>query len=140
MRSDTSHRPRVVVADDDAVFRYTVRMIIQNECEIVGEADNGAAAVELAADLRPDIVLLDISMPVMSGLEALPLIRERLPDVGLIMVSSHTSSAFVDQAFRMGANAYVGKESAHAALPQAIQNALDGRDFVPGLGGRGEAL
>jgi DNA-binding NarL/FixJ family response regulator len=131
MTSDTCRRPRVVVAEDDAIFRYTVKMIIQKECELVGEAGDGATAVELADELRPDVVLLDISMPVMTGLEAARLIRERLPDVRAIIVSSYTAPVFIEEAFRIGAQGYVFKASATFQLPRAIQDALDGKVFRP---------
>ena len=131
MTSDTSRRPRVVVAEDDAVLRYTIKLIIEKHYEVIGEAQDGAAAVELTDELRPDVVLLDISMPVMTGFAAARLIRERLPDVRVIIVSNYTTPAYIEETFRIGANGYVVKGSALLQLPKAIQDALDGKFFLP---------
>jgi DNA-binding NarL/FixJ family response regulator len=119
------------LADDDAVIRYTINLIIKERCDVVGEATDGAAAVDLTNELRPDIVLLDISMPGMTGFEAAQSIRERAPDVRIIFVSSHTAPAFMEEAFRLGAHGYVVKGSATSQLPQAIENVMDGKVFRP---------
>ena len=129
MTNTSNLRPRVVVAEDDASFRYTVKMIVRADCELVGEAENGAIAVELVDRLRPDLVLLDISMPVMTGLEAARVIRERLPDIRVIIVSSHTNPAFIAEAYELGASGYVQKDNLTEQLPQAIEDALNGRVF-----------
>jgi len=131
MSSNNSRRPRVLVAEDDAVLRYAIKLILEKECEVVGEAEDGGAAVELTERLRPDVVLLDLSMPVMSGLQAGRLIRERLPDVRVIIVSNYTTEAYIDEALRMGAHGYVIKGSATFQLPEAIRDALDGKLFRP---------
>ena len=88
-------------------------------------------AVELAEELRPDVVLLDISMPVMTGFEAARLIRERLPEVRVIIVSNYTSAVHIDEAFQIGAHGYVDKGSAAFQLRQAIEGALNGKVFRP---------
>lgn len=133
MSSNATRRPRVVLADDDDAFRYTINLIIEKQCEVVGEAADGAAAVKLTEELRPDVVLLDISMPEMNGLEAARLIRARLPDVWVIIVSSHTAPAHIEVAFQAGAHGYVVKESATFQLPTAIQDALAPQRQVNGL-------
>ena len=126
-----SPRPRVVLAEDDAILRYTIKLIVEKDCEVVGEVDNGGAAVELAEQLRPDVVLLDSSMPVLTGIEAARQIREKLPDVRVIIVSNYTDTASMEEAFQMGAHGYVNKGSATFQLPRAITDTLDGKVFRP---------
>lgn len=120
-----------MVAEDDAMLRYTLRLILENRFEIVGEAQDGATAVELTEKLRPDVVLLDISMPVMRGFAAARLIRERLPDVRVIIISNYTTPAYIEETFRIGAHGYVVKGSALIQLPKAIEDVLDGKFFRP---------
>ena len=131
MNTGASRLPRVVLAEDNAVLRYTIKLIIENHCELVGEAEDGAAAVELADKLRPDLVLLDVSMPLMGGFAAARLIRERFPDVRIIVVSNYSNPVYIEETLRIGAHGYVVKGSALVQLPQAIQDALNGKFFRP---------
>ena len=131
MSTGASRLPRVVLAEDNAVLRYTIKLIIENHCELVGEAEDGAAAVELAGKVLPDLVLLDVSMPLMGGFAAARLIRERFPDVRIIVVSNYSNPVYIEETLRIGAHGYVVKGSALVQLPQAIQDALNGKFFRP---------
>lgn len=131
MSTGPSRLPRVVLAEDNAVLRYTIKLIIEDHCELVGEAEDGAAAVELADKLRPDLVLLDVSMPLLGGFAAARLMRERLPDVRIIVVSNYSNPVYIEETLRIGAHGYVVKGSALVQLPQAIQDALNGKFFRP---------
>jgi DNA-binding NarL/FixJ family response regulator len=122
---------RAIIAEDDAAVRYTLRQIVETRCEVIAEAENGQVAVELAGALNPDIVLLDISMPILNGFEAARRIRNNLPHVSVIIVSSHSDPAYVEQAFRSGAGGYVFKGSAAVQLVEAIQHVSNGRTFHP---------
>ena len=130
MTSDGTQRvARVLIADDEVLLRYTLRLIVEEHCEIVGEALDGYEAVEMAEQLRPDIVLLDISMPRMGGIEAAQRIREHLPDIRIIIVSNHSSSVYMEEALKRGAHGYVVKGSAVVQLPKAIAEVLNGRIY-----------
>lgn len=108
----------------------------RHACEVVAEADNGQVALHLVGQYHPDIVLLDISMPLLNGFEAARCIKNQLPDVRIIFVGSHSDPAYsdpayVEQAFQTGAQGYVHKSSAVWQLPRAIENVMNGRTFRP---------
>jgi DNA-binding NarL/FixJ family response regulator len=120
---------RMIIAEDDILIRHTIRSIAEGCCQVVAEAENGLIALRLAEKLHPDIVLLDISMPVLNGFEAAQIIKKYVPDVRIIIVSSHSDPAYVEQAFQLGAQAYVYKLSAVWQLPRAIGDVISGLTF-----------
>jgi DNA-binding NarL/FixJ family response regulator len=128
---DQKRRPRILIADDDVVLLYTMKRIVEHHYDVVGEAIDGQESVELALQLRPDVVLLDISMPVFGGIEATRRIREKLPEIHIIIVSNHESPIYVEEALNVGAHGYVLKWSAIFQLPKAIDDVLNGRIFRP---------
>jgi DNA-binding NarL/FixJ family response regulator len=125
-------RYRAIIADDDPIFRYALRAIVQETCEVVAEAENGQAAIDAGEALHPDVVFLDISMPVLDGFQAAVQFRRNLPSIRIIIVTSYSHKAYVEQAFLCGAQAYVVKGSAVFQVPDAIRAVMEGRTFPAG--------
>lgn len=122
---------RVLIVDDHALVREGVRHVLTSGggFEVVGEASTGADAVKLAAELEPDVVLLDLTMPGMSGLEAAPKIREAAPEARLLVLSIHDHEEYVLQSVRAGAEGYLRKDSSPAELRGAIRAVHEGGSF-----------
>jgi DNA-binding NarL/FixJ family response regulator len=123
---------RLLIADDHAVVREGLRLILtaQRDFEVVGEAATGREAVELAQRLKPDVVLMDISMPELSGLDATLALATDDGPPHIIMLSMHASSEYVFEAFRAGARGYLVKESAGREVVEAIREVCRGRRYV----------
>jgi YesN/AraC family two-component response regulator len=101
---------RIVIADDDALLRSTIRRLLERYGhQVVGEAYDGATAIEIAENVKPDLILLDVSMPVMDGFEAARVVKERMPEVRLIFVSGHSDPHHHEEAVRLGASDYIPK-------------------------------
>jgi DNA-binding NarL/FixJ family response regulator len=122
----------VLLADDHAVVRRGLRAIIEDmpDATLVGEAENGRDAVAQARRLQPTVVLLDITMPELNGIEAATRISQESPGVRVVMLSMHTSVQYVTAALRAGAMGYVIKESADSELVDAVRAAAAGRSFI----------
>jgi len=104
-------RDRVLVVDDAANLRelLTLLLEIEDDFEVVGTASDGKQAIEVAASLRPDVILLDLAMPVMDGLQALPLLRECVPQARIVIFSGFEHQALAEVALQAGADAYIEK-------------------------------
>ena len=120
---------RVVIADDHSVVRQGLRMFLglDPELEVVGEATDGAEALRLTRELRPDVVVMDLLMPVMNGIEATAAIRRELPDTEVLALTSVLEDASVVGAVRAGAIGYLLKDTQADALCQAIKAAAAGQ-------------
>lgn len=123
---------RVLLADDHAVLRTGLAMLLnaQSDLEVVGEAGNGAEAVALAQDAKPDVVVMDLTMGRYSGLEAIATIRQAHPPTQVLVLSMHTEVSYVRAALAAGAMGYVGKSVADAELLTAVRAVAKGRTFV----------
>jgi DNA-binding NarL/FixJ family response regulator len=117
---------RILIADDHAVVREGLRMILEatGDMTVVGEALDGRDAIEKAGTLRPDVIIMDISMPEMNGIEATRIICERLPMVKIIILSMHHTNEHIFRAIQAGARAYLLKESAGASVATAIHTVM----------------
>jgi len=124
--------PRVLVVDDHAVIRRGVQGILGTypEWDLCGEADNGQDAIRLAGELAPEVVIMDVSMPGMNGLEATRIIHDVLPETKVLLLTLHSSSEFVRSAFRAGARGYVLKSDAENELVRALNVVIGEGTYV----------
>jgi len=123
---------RVLLADDHALVRAGIRALLESleGIAVVAEAGNGGEVLELARKHRPDVVLLDISMPGIGGLEASAQLKQELPEVRVVMLSMHANEEYVLQALRAGAVGYMLKDSATAELELALQAVMQGETYL----------
>jgi DNA-binding NarL/FixJ family response regulator len=129
-RKNVTMTPRVVLADDQSEILQSARQILGNEFRIVGTAENGAIAVELAARLSPDVLVLDISMPVQNGIEAACHLKELGSTTRVVFMTVNTEPEFVEAALFAGALGYVLKPSLASDLIPAIWAAMEGTTFI----------
>lgn len=123
---------RVALADDHALVRAGIRALLEKlrGIEVVGEADNGREALELIKKSAPNLILLDISMAELGGLEALPRIVKDFPDVKVLILSGHTNEEYVIRALRSGAAGYMLKDAASAELQLAIDSVIQDKTYL----------
>ncbi len=122
---------RVLLADDHAILREGLRLLLSAtpDITVVGEAGDGRNTVHLALELRPDVVVMDLAMPEMNGVEATRLLREKCPATRVVILSMHSSTEHVFRAFQAGASGYVLKESASAEVEAAVRAVHGGRRY-----------
>jgi DNA-binding NarL/FixJ family response regulator len=120
----------ILVVDDDRAMRWIVRTLLKPHLDlvIVGECENGLEAVRAAAATRPRVVVLDIEMPVLNGVDAIPRVLRKSPKTGILIFSSVSDGTIIDSAFSRGAAGYLGK-ARPALLPDAIRTVASGRLF-----------
>src|SRR5262249_7372241 len=132
-RGDIPIRPpvRILIADDHAVVRFGLRTILshQDGWQVCGEAKTGNEALALAIQLEPDIVILDVNMPGMSGLDALQAIRQRLPGIRVVVLTLHGSLELVREIKRLGGKGYVMKSDCDRDLVEAVSAVAAGKTY-----------
>lgn len=126
-------RPRVLIADDHTLLLDAFATLLRDECDVVGTVSDGRALVAMAADVNPDVIVLDISMPLLNGLEAARQIKQRSSAVKLVFLTMNEESALAAEAFRVGASAYLLKRSGGSELITAIREVMQGRSYVTPL-------
>lgn len=136
-------RTRVLLADDHTLVLEGLSKLLQKEFDLVGTASSGAEAVEMAAALRPDVLLMDISMPGLNGIDAARQLRERVPNVKVIAVTMHNNTTYVRESMKAGMAGYVLKQSAASELATAVHAVMRNERYItPALtetGGRNGA-
>jgi DNA-binding NarL/FixJ family response regulator len=123
-------RPRIVLADDHRIFLDGLVSLLEEEFDIIGTAENGRALIEKVEKLRPDVVVTDISMPELNGIEATIQIKKFDPDIKVVLLTMHGDVTYATRGFDAGASGYVMKQSATQELVSAIKEAVRGRTFV----------
>jgi DNA-binding NarL/FixJ family response regulator len=118
------------LADDHPVVLEEMRSVLARNYEIVETVADGRALVEAALRLKPDLLVVDITMPLMSGIDAGIQIKKSLPEMKLLFVTMHASTTYLKAAFEAGGTGYVLKSGLHDELPDAVRNVLGGRTYV----------
>jgi DNA-binding NarL/FixJ family response regulator len=128
----TDRSVRILIADDQPTIRMMVRSTLETvpHFEVCAEAADGAQAIEQAQKLKPDVVVLNVTMPVLNGFDAAREIKAILPETAIVILSSHADQRFVEAAKKIGVRAYVAKSKAGDPLVKAIEAAVKGDDFV----------
>jgi DNA-binding NarL/FixJ family response regulator len=124
---------RVLLADDHTLLLGALEKLLADECDVVGQVSDGRALVAAAEELKPDVIVLDISMPLLNGVEAARQIKQRLKHVKLVFLTMNEDADLAAEAFRAGASAYLLKRSATSELPLAIREVMQGRSYVTPL-------
>jgi DNA-binding NarL/FixJ family response regulator len=126
-------RPRLLLADDHTLLLEGIRLLLEPEFDLVGSVEDGQALLAAAKTLKPDIILLDISMPVLNGIDAAHRLRKLLPSARLIFVTMHSDPDYVAAAFRAGARGYLLKRAAASELLTAIREVMKGNHYISPL-------
>ncbi len=125
-----TRRPRILIADDHKLVVEGLRKLLEKEFEVVGTVDNGRALLAAAERLKPAVILVDVSMPLLNGIDACARLRVLLPSSRVVVLTMHADRSYAAEAFKAGAAGYVLKGSATSELVRAIQTVLRGQRYV----------
>lgn len=123
-------RPRVVLADDHAMVLAGLSRLIETECDLAGTAEDGRALLDLVKETRPDVIVVDISMPLLNGIEAVRELRRSGVESRVIFLTMHSDVGLATEALEAGASAYLLKQSAAEELLTAVREVMKGRTYV----------
>ena len=123
-------RTRILLADDHKIILNGLRSLLESEFELVGKVEDGRALVSAAEKLRPDVIVVDISLPLLNGIEAVRHIKKVDPQVKVVFLTMHPDVTYAIRAFEVGASGYVLKHSASSELITAIHEAIRGRTYI----------
>ncbi len=128
---DTGKTIKVAIADDHALFRAGVKtaLAVKKDVELIAEADNGMQLINLLRHIEPDVVLLDIQMPIMDGIQTLPEIRKIRPEAKVIILSMHNDHSMISKLMEIGANSYLTKNSDSETIYEAIKTCYENEFF-----------
>ena len=126
-------KPRLLIADDHKIFAEGLKRLLNADFDIVGVVEDGRELVAAAEKLRPDVIVVDISMPMLNGIEAVRQIKKVHPEIKVVFLTMHPDVAYAASAFKAGASGYVLKHSAPDELITAIREGLKGRTYVTPL-------
>jgi DNA-binding NarL/FixJ family response regulator len=126
-------RPRILIADDHQLMADALRHLLQAEFDVVGTVADGRALLKAAAELKPDLVVVDIGMPLLNGLDAAEQLKATQPDIKVIVLTQQREPRYAVEAFRRKASGYLLKDSAASELTAAIREVLQGRSYVSPL-------
>lgn len=123
-------RAKVLVADDHRMVAEGLRSLLEPEFELVGIVEDGRAMLEAVEKLKPDVVVVDVSMPLLNGIDAVRQLKKKQKDIAVVFLTMHLDVAYAASAFEVGASGYVLKHSAPSELVTAIHSALKGRTYI----------
>ncbi|WP_035358133.1 response regulator [Edaphobacter aggregans] len=123
-------RVRILLADDHTMFCAGLQELLEPDYEVIGSVGDGRALLNVASDLKPDLVLVDLGMPLLNGLDAGRELKKRMPRVKLIFLTMNPDSDVASEALRIGASGYLLKSSGRDELMQAVRNAMEGLSYV----------
>ena len=125
-------RYRIVIAEDHTILREGLRSLLSSNpnFEIVGEAEDGREAIRCVEKLKPNLILTDLSMPRMNGMEAIKEIKRESPETKVLVLTVHKAEEYILAAFRAGADGYLLKDSTHAELVMAVNKVLSGKHYI----------
>ena len=130
---------KILLCDDQAVIRDGLEMLLnlERDFEVIGAAQDGAEALELAAQKQPDLILMDLKMPIMNGSEATRQIRAKFPHIKILVLTTYDDDEWVFDAIRAGASGYLLKDTSRQKIVESIRGTMDGKSFVdPAIAGK----